>query len=61
MKPGRVTRPRKQKPDPWPDWQARGLTLPDDETLERLSQPDAVASVGGRLIPYETEPKEEPR
>lgn len=45
----------------WADWQARGLTLPDDETLERLSQPDAVASVGGRLVPIDSDPKEEPR
>lgn len=52
---------RKQKPDPWDQWRAKGYTLPSDEELHRLSQPDAVASVGGRLIPYETEPKEEPR
>lgn len=52
---------RKQKPDPWPDWQARGLTLPDDAELERLSQPDGVASVGSRPVPIDTEPKEGPR
>lgn len=57
MKPRRPARPRK-RPNPWPDWQSRGLTLPSDEELHRLSQPDAVASVGGRLVPIETEPKE---
>lgn len=58
MKPRRPARPRKRL-NPWPEWQARGLTLPDDATLERLSQPSGVASVGGRLIPYETEPQKE--
>lgn len=54
--------PRK-RPDPWAEWQARGMTLPDDETLERLSQPAAVASVAGRLVPITTttEPNEEPK
>lgn len=60
MKAKRQTRPRK-RPDPWPEWKARGLTLPDDETLERLSQPDAVAPAGGALVPITTEPNEEPR
>lgn len=57
MKPRRQPRPRK-RPDPWAQWRAEGKTLPDDETLERLSRPDAVASVGGRLIPY-PEPQQE--
>ncbi len=58
MKKTSRQRARKPKPDPWPDWQARGLTLPDDETLERLSQ-QILIPIGGRLVPVDIEPKEE--
>lgn len=44
----------RKRPDPWDDWKARGLTLPSDEELHRLSQPDAVAPVGMALVPITT-------
>lgn len=56
-RPNRIPR-RKVKANPWPEWQAKGYTLPSDEELHRLSQADAVASAGGRLIPY-PEPQQE--